>query len=149
VGDKGNRRGEGNMGFVYYYEDGDGDGNGNSNCLREKGVGQGGERGNGRMGLFLLIVSFLIYKIVAAIINRGRGEEGRECGLNLLYGNYIFWIKILFHAVLFCYCFLSLPFQCRSTDFTSSSSQLLDGYLLQEFSSSPNLVITFLFGNIV
>ncbi len=35
----------------------------------------------------------------------------------------------------------------RSIDFTSSSCQLLDGYLLQDFSSSPNLVITFLFGN--
>ncbi len=37
----------------------------------------------------------------------------------------------------------------RLIDFTSSSSQLLDDYLLQDFSSSPNLVITFLFGNIV
>ncbi len=37
----------------------------------------------------------------------------------------------------------------RLTDFTSSSSQLLEGYHLQDFSSSPNLVITFLFGNIV
>jgi hypothetical protein len=45
VGEKENRRGEGNMGFVYYYEDGDSDGNGNSSCLREKRVGQGGERG--------------------------------------------------------------------------------------------------------
>jgi hypothetical protein len=41
-----------------------------------------------------------------------------------------------------------LPFQCRLTDFVSSSSQLLDRLLLQDFSSSrPNLVITFLFGN--
>ncbi len=38
---------------------------------------------------------------------------------------------------------------CRLTNFTSISSQLLDSYLLQDFSSSPNLVITFLFGNIV
>jgi hypothetical protein len=44
------------MGLVYYYQDGDGDGNGNGDCLREKGVGQGGERGKGRMGLFLSIV---------------------------------------------------------------------------------------------
>jgi hypothetical protein len=42
----------GNMGFVYYYEDGDGDGNGNGDCLREKRVGQWGERGNGRMVFF-------------------------------------------------------------------------------------------------
>jgi hypothetical protein len=73
---------------------------------------------NGRMGLYLFIVFIF-----------DGGEEG------------------LFYAVLFCYCFLSFPFQCRPTDFTSSSSQLLDGYLLQDFSSSPNLVITFLFGN--
>ncbi len=46
------------------------------------------------------------------------------------------WIELLMHWG-------------RSTDFTSSSSQLLDGYLLQDFSSNPNLVITFLFGNIV
>jgi hypothetical protein len=39
----GNRRGEGNMEFVYYYEDSDGNCNGNGNCLREKGVWQGGE----------------------------------------------------------------------------------------------------------
>jgi hypothetical protein len=35
----------------------------------------------------------------------------------------------------------------RLIDFISSSSLLLDGYLLQNFSCSPNLVITFLFGN--
>ncbi len=55
MGDKGNRRGEGNRGLVFYYQDGGGNGNGNGNCLREKGVGQGGERRNGRMGLFLFI----------------------------------------------------------------------------------------------
>jgi hypothetical protein len=131
VGTKGNRRGEGNRGLVYYYEDGDGDGNGNGNCLREKWVRQEGERGDGRMGLFLFIV-FIIDIQNCCCINEQRQRGGR-----------------LFHAVLFCYCFLSLPFQCRSTDFTSSSSQLLDGYLLQHFSSSPILVITFLFGNIV
>jgi hypothetical protein len=43
--------------------------------------------------------------------------------------------------------FLSFPFQFKSTDFVSSSSQLSEGYLLQDFSSSSNLVITFLFGN--
>ncbi len=37
MGNKGNRRNEGNRGLVYYYED-DGDGNGNGNCLRENGV---------------------------------------------------------------------------------------------------------------
>ncbi len=114
---KGNRRGEGNRGLVHYYQDGDGDGNGNGNCLREKGVEQGGERGNGRMGIFLFIVFIF-----------DGGEE--HCFMLIL---------LLF--------FLSLPFQCRSTDFASSLSQLLDNYLLQDFSSSPNLVITFLFGN--
>jgi hypothetical protein len=56
VGGKGNRRGEGNRGLVYYYEDGDGNCKGNGNCLREKGVGQGGKRGSVRMGLFLFII---------------------------------------------------------------------------------------------
>jgi hypothetical protein len=43
---------------------------------------------------------------------------------------------------------LAHPFQCRLTDFLSSSSQLLGGLLLQDFSSSrPSLVITFLFSN--
>ena len=55
---------------------------------------------------------------------------------------------LFFHAVLFCYCFLAFIFQCRLIDFLSRSSQLLDGLLLQDFSSShPNLVIIFLFGN--
>jgi hypothetical protein len=45
------------------------------------------------------------------------------------------WIELLMHWG-------------RLIDFTSSSSQLFIGYLLQDFSSShPNLVITFLFGN--
>jgi hypothetical protein len=44
--------------------------------------------------------------------------------------------------------FLACPFQCRLTDFVSSSSKLLGRLLLQDFSSScPNVVITFLFGN--
>jgi hypothetical protein len=44
--------------------------------------------------------------------------------------------------------FFGLPFQCRLIDFLSRSSQLLDGLLLQDFSSSrPNLVITFLLSN--
>ncbi len=54
----------------------------------------------------------------------------------------------VFHAVLFCYCFLAYLFQCRLIDFLSRSSKLLDGLLLQYFSSShPNLVITFLLCN--
>ncbi len=57
-------------------------------------------------------------------------------------------MSLFFHAVLFCYCFLAYLFQCRSIDFLSRSSQLLDGFLLQDFSSScPNLVITFLLSN--
>jgi hypothetical protein len=55
VGNNGNSRGEGNRGLVYYYEDGDGNGNGNCNCLKGNRVGQGGEMGHGRMGLFLFI----------------------------------------------------------------------------------------------
>jgi hypothetical protein len=50
VGDKGKRMGEGNIGLVYYYEDGDGNGNGNSNCLIEKGAGQGGGEGEWKDG---------------------------------------------------------------------------------------------------
>ncbi len=56
MGGEGNRRGEGNRGLVYYYENCDGDGNGNGNCVRKRGVGQGGGGGDGRMGLFLLFV---------------------------------------------------------------------------------------------
>ncbi len=46
------------------------------------------------------------------------------------------WIELLMHWG-------------RLIDFTSGSSQLLDGYLLHDISSSPNFIITFLFGNIV
>jgi hypothetical protein len=51
-------------------------------------------------------------KTVVAKMNSGGGEEGGECGLNLLYGHFIFLIKILFHAVLFCYFFVS-PFSMQ------------------------------------
>jgi hypothetical protein len=44
--------------------------------------------------------------------------------------------------------FLAYLFQCRSIDFLLRSSQLLDGLLLQNFSSScPNLFSTFLLSN--
>ena len=85
-------------------------------------------------------------------------------------------MHLIFHAVLFCYFFWLLffnvgwlisyqdqvncwtGFSCKislsviqiwwSSYYSSSSSQLFIGYLLQDFSSShPNLVITFLFGN--
>ncbi len=85
-------------------------------------------------------------------------------------------IGLFFHAVLLCYCFWLLffnvgwlisyqdqvncwtGFSCKSSlsviqiwwssHYSSSSSWLFIGYLLQDFSSShPNLVITFLFGN--
>ncbi len=65
------------MGFVYHYEDGDGDGNGNGKCLREKGAWQGGERGNGRMGLFLLIV-FIFDVQNCCCKNEQRRMEGRK-----------------------------------------------------------------------
>jgi hypothetical protein len=53
---------------------------------------------------------------------------------------------LLFHAVLYCYCFLAYLFKCRSIDFLSRSSQLLDGLLLQNFSSScPNFGVDWLF----
>jgi hypothetical protein len=53
---------------------------------------------------------------------------------------------LFFHAVLFCYCFLAFLFQCRSINFLSRSSQLLDGLLLQDFSfSHSNLVVNLLF----
>ncbi len=47
MSNKGNRWG--------YYQDGDGNGNDNGNYLRGKEVEQGGEWGNGRMGLFSFI----------------------------------------------------------------------------------------------
>ncbi len=53
-----------------------------------------------------------------------------------------------FLCCLILFYFLVYPCQCRLTDFISSSSQLLDGLLLQDFSSShPNLVIIFLFSS--
>ncbi len=53
---------------------------------------------------------------------------------------------LFFHAVLFCYCFSAFLFQCRSINFLSRSSQLLDGLLLQDFSfSCSNLVVDVLF----
>ncbi len=53
---------------------------------------------------------------------------------------------LFFQSVFFCYCFLAFLFQCRSIDFLSRSSQLLDGLLLQDFSfSGSNLVVEVLF----
>jgi hypothetical protein len=54
--------------------------------------------------------------------------------------------------VFLCFLILSLffgfSFQCRSIDFLSRLSQLLDGFLMQDISSSgPNLVIAFLLSN--
>jgi hypothetical protein len=43
---------------------------------------------------------------------------------------------LFFHAVLFCYCFLTFLFQYRLIDFLSRLSQLLGGLLLQDFSFS-------------
>jgi hypothetical protein len=74
VGNEGNRRGEGSMGLVYYYEDGDSNDNGNGDCLREKEVGQGGERGNGRMGLFPLFV--IIFDIQNCRCKNGQRRRG-------------------------------------------------------------------------
>ncbi len=89
------------MGLVYYYEDCDGNSNGN-------GLGKGGRGGMEGWVCFYYFFSFLMYKIIVAKMDRGGGEEGGECGLNLLYRHFIFWIKILFHAVLFCYCLFCL-----------------------------------------
>ncbi len=51
---------------------------------------------------------------------------------------------LFFHAVLFC--FFVFLFQCRSIDFLSRSSQLLDGLLVKDFSfSCSNLVVNLLF----
>ncbi len=70
------------MGLVHYYEDGDGNGNGNGNCLRGKRVGQGGERGNGRMGLFLF---FFIFDIVQS------GQQKQRQQRYVLYFQRQFW----------------------------------------------------------
>ncbi len=54
----------------------------------------------------------------------------------------------VFSCCLILLLFLAYLFECRLIDFLSRSSQLLDGLLLQDFSSShPNLVITFLSSN--
>ncbi len=66
-------------------------------------------------------------------LDKGKGEGGLKDG-------FVFWCCPI------CYCFLVYLFQCRSIDFLSRSSQLLDGLLLQDFSSSPpNLVVDWLF----
>ncbi len=83
MGNKGNRRGEGYRGLVYYYEDSDGNGNGNGNCLREKGVGQEGEKGYGRMSLFYSLFSFL-----------AEGRKIVSCCLILL----LFFLSLPFNA---------------------------------------------------
>ncbi len=81
-------------------------------------------------------------------LDKGGGRGGME-GWFFLFIVFIFdkRRKIVSCCLIMLLFFLSLPFQCRSTDFVLSSIQLLDGYLLQDFSSSPNLVTTFLFGN--
>ncbi len=73
----------------------------------KRGWTRGGE-GEWKDGFVLINYFHFIYKIVVAKIDRGGGEEGGEFGLNLLYGHFIFWINILCHAVLFCYCFFCL-----------------------------------------
>ncbi len=71
---------------------------------------------------------------------KGVGQGKRRGGIER-------WVWF-FMLSYFRYCFLAYLFQCRLIDFLSRSNQLLDGLLLQDFSSScPNLVITFLFGN--
>ncbi len=66
-------------------------------------------------------------------LDKGKGEGGLKDG-------FVFW------CCLICYCFLVYLFQCRLIDFLSRSGQLLDGLLLQDFSSShSNLVVNWLF----
>ncbi len=69
-------------------------------------------------------------------VGQGRGRE-----------EIIRWVYF-FMLSYFVIDFLAYAFQCRWTDFVSISSQLLDGLLWQDFSSScPNMVVTFLFSN--
>ncbi len=86
MGVTGNRRGEGNRGLVYYYEDGDGSGNSNDNCLRGKGVGQGGGRG-GMEGWVCFYSLFIVFMFE-------RGRKIVSCCLILL----LFFCLSLFNA---------------------------------------------------
>ena len=112
----------------------DGNDNCNGDCLSKKGVGQGKRRG---------------------------GIERWVCFLMLSYFVIVFWLFFFNVGCLISYqdqvnCWMG--FSCKislsivqiwlSSYYSSSSSQLFIGYLLQDFSSShSNLVITFLFGN--
>ncbi len=125
VGDKGSRREEGNRELVYYYQDQDGTGNGNGNCWA-----RGWEK-DWKDGF--VFIHFFHYWYPKLLMQKWTEVEGRQivsCCLILL----LFFVS---------------PFSMQVNWFPLSSSHLLDSYLLQDFSSSPDLVITFLFGNIV
>ncbi len=79
------------------------------------------------------------WRLLGWTSKKGVGQGKRRGGIER-------WVFLCF-LVLFLF-FLAYLFQCRSIDFLSRSSQLLDGLLLQDFSSSrPNLAITFLLSN--
>jgi hypothetical protein len=140
---------EENMGLIYYYEDGDGDAMTMATFWREKGLDKGGRGGMEGWVVFINCFHFHIQNFCCENWQRWRGGRRRIWFEFTIWAFYFFDQHIVSCCVILLLFLLFLPFQCRSTDFTSSSSQLLDGYLLQDFSSSPNLVITFLFGNIV
>ncbi len=112
----------------------DGDDNSNGNCLSKKrGWTREKERGNLKMGLFLMLFYFVIvfwlfvFNVGWLISHQDQVNcwRGFSCKISLSVVQ-IWW----------------------SSYYSSSSSWLFIGYLLQDFSSShPNLVITFLFGN--
>jgi hypothetical protein len=111
----------------------DGNDNRNGNCLSKKrGWTREKERGNLKMGLFFLAVLFcycfwLFFNVGQLISYQDQVNywTSFSCKISLSFIQ-IWW----------------------SIYYSSSSSWLFIGYLLQDFSSSrPNLVITFLFGN--
>jgi hypothetical protein len=63
---------------------------------------------------FYKLFSFLIYKIVVAKMDRGGGEEGGKCGLNLLYGHFIFKLKYCFTLSYFVIVSLVFPFSMQA-----------------------------------
>jgi hypothetical protein len=102
------------------------------------------------MGLFLLIV--FIFDIHNCRCKNGRERRGgrRRMWFELTIWAFYSWIIILFHAVLFCYCFFCLSLfnagWLISHQFQVNCWTIIP---FQYFSYSPNLVITFLPGNIV
>ncbi len=127
-------RGEGRPHVLLAIAGLDDDDNCNGDCLNKKGVGQGKRRGGIQRWVCFFMLSFFVIVFWLFFFNVGRLISYQD-QVNCWMG---FSCKISFSAIQIWW----------SSYYSSSSSWLFIGYLLQEFSSShPNLVIAFLFGN--